>query len=257
MDSVTIAHVSDLHVESEYYSSDLAYNVQERLSELEPDVLVITGDLTDNGYPREYTGAKDLTDRFKARRKLVVPGNHDARNMGYTVFEDVFGTRFPSVDVGWLKIQGIDSSEPDIDDGHIGRLAYTLVERSLGGREIKVVALHHHLIPVPGTGRERNIPVDAGDFLELIAKLGVNAVLSGHKHVPWMWSLNDMLLLNAGTATTLRVKAYIPPSFNILSIFRDGETSIETVESRTLRSRIVYKGNMLEGGKLYWSHEPK
>ena len=242
---VRVAHVSDVHVRSAYYSEELASNVIEYLGELKPDLLVVTGDITDEGYPHEYEEALKLLGELEARVKLVVPGNHDARNMGYAVFERVFGTRFPVVELGWLKVVGVDSSEPDIDDGHIGRLAYGLVERELSGfNGIKAVALHHHLIPIPGTGRERNIPVDSGDFLELLDRLRVHLVLSGHKHVPWIWRLNSMLVVNAGTATTLRVKAYNPPSFNVLSLSEDGRVVVERVDSRTLESTRIYEGRL-------------
>ena len=250
MREVKIVHISDVHVKSAYYSEELASNVIDYISNLEPDVLVITGDLTDNGYPHEYDDAVDFVNQLKARVKVVVPGNHDARNMGYVLFEELFKTRFPMVDLGWLKIQGVDSSEPDLDDGHIGRLAYGLVEESLiGFKGIKIVALHHHLVPIPGTGRERNIPVDSGDFLALLCKVGVHLILSGHKHVPWIWELNSMLIVNAGTATTLRVKAHNPPSFNIITLNTEGEVVIERVESETLKSTQIYKG-IVKGAKI-------
>ena len=59
--------------------------------------------------------------------------------------------------------------------------------------------MHHHLVPVPGTGRERNIVHDAGDLLRVLANCGVDLVLCGHKHVPNVWRLEDMLIVNAGT----------------------------------------------------------
>ena len=184
---VVVVHVSDLHVECENYSRELEERLIDYLEELRPDIVVVTGDLTDNGYVYEYRAAIKLLSRFKAKRVLVVPGNHDSRNMGYIVFERVFGTRFPFFCYKGVCIQGIDSSEPDVDDGHIGRLAYDLVVERLRNRgRLRMVALHHHLIPVPGTGRERNIPVDAGDFLRVLVELGVGVVLSGHKHVPWI-----------------------------------------------------------------------
>ena len=43
--------------------------------------------------------------------------------------------------------------------------------------ELKVFALHHHLIPVPGTGRERSTVADAGDLIEVLIESGVNIVL--------------------------------------------------------------------------------
>ena len=41
-----------------------------------------------------------------------------------------------------------------------------------------IIALHHHIIPVPKTGRERNVLSDAGDILESIIEGGANLVLS-------------------------------------------------------------------------------
>lgn len=87
-----------------------------------------------------------------------------------------------------------------------------------GGGKWRIMALHHHLIPIPGTGRERNIPVDAGDVLELVAELGVDMVISGHKHLPWVWRLNDTHLITAGTACSRRLKGRSYPSFNLFEI---------------------------------------
>ncbi|WP_070807826.1 metallophosphoesterase family protein [Pyrodictium occultum] len=239
----TIAHISDLHVGAPYFSPELAENVVGYLDRLEPDIVVVTGDITDYGYIHEYEKAVELLSRINTRDLILVPGNHDSRNMGYVVFEELFGTRYPFLRSGSVCIQGVDSSEPDLDDGHIGRLAYRLVEENLGGcNGVRIVALHHHLVPVPGTGRERNIPADAGDFLDLLMRLGVNIVLAGHKHVPWIWELNGMLLVHAGTATTTRIKAGTVPSFNVLRVEEGGEVEVVRVNSYTLRETPVYRG---------------
>ena len=77
---------------------------------------------------------------------------------------------------------------------------------------------HHHLIPIPGTGRERNIIFDAGDVLELLDDVGVDLVLSGHKHVPYSWKLEDFFIVNAGTASTTRLRGNTRPCYNIIEI---------------------------------------
>ncbi|AEM38538.1 metallophosphoesterase [Pyrolobus fumarii 1A] len=240
--NTTILHLSDIHVGSPHFSKDLAENVIAYVNDVKPDVIVITGDLTDNGYVHEYRGVVELLSKLDTKKLLVVPGNHDARNMGYVVFERVFGSRFPILEYNGVCIQGVDSSEPDVDDGHIGRLAYDLVSQNLSRcKGFRIVALHHHLIPVPGTGRERNIPVDAGDFLKLLLDMGVNLVLSGHKHVPWLWEINGMVILHAGTATTLRLKAGVPPSLNVIEVTKD-EIMIKRVETRKLKEAVIYRG---------------
>ena len=86
---------------------------------------------------------------------------------------------------------------------------------------MKILAIHHHLLPVPGTGRERSVVNDAGDLLEVLLSAGVNIVLSGHKHVPYVWRLENMYLANAGTVASLRVRGHTKPCYNVLEI--DGD----------------------------------
>jgi Icc protein len=43
-------------------------------------------------------------------------------------------------------------------------------------------------------------------------------VLCGHRHVPWVWNLNGMIIANAGTACSNRVKWKIPQSFNLIEL---------------------------------------
>jgi len=87
--------------------------------------------------------------------------------------------------------------------------------------DLKVFVLHHHLMPVPGTGRERSVVSDAGDLLELLITSGVNVVLSGHKHVPWVWRLENMYIANAGTVASLRLRGYTKPCYNVLEFSGD------------------------------------
>jgi hypothetical protein len=58
--------------------------------------------------------------------------------------------------------------------------------------------------------------MDAGDLLEVLVHSGVHVVLSGHKHVPYVWRLEDMYLTSAGTCASLRVRGYTKPCYNIL-----------------------------------------
>ena len=83
---------------------------------------------------------------------------------------------------------------------------------------LKVLALHHHLLPVPGTGRERNICYDAGDTLQVLIRSGVDLVLSGHKHVPHVWRLEDLVVATAGTCSSLRLRGKIKPCYNVIML---------------------------------------
>ena len=213
---VTIAHISDLHVGSPFFVPNLMNRVIVELNELSPDVVLCTGDLTNEGYRQEYKIAVAYLERIQSPL-LTVPGNHDARNVGYLHFEELIGPRWWVRDVGPIRIVGMDSSEPDLNEGQVGREQYAWITEQLSvSSQIKVFALHHHLLPVPGTGRERSTVTDAGDLLEVLVESGVNVVLSGHKHVPYVWRLENMYVANAGTASSLRLRGYTRPCYNVL-----------------------------------------
>lgn len=218
-ESKVIAHISDVHCGSIYHIPSLATRVIDEVNALEPDIVVVTGDLTEMGFEAEMRAAHRLIGRIACERKVVLLGNHDARNVGDEIFEDLFGARTAEETLGPLHILGLDSSEPDLDSGHIGREGYRRIEAAFAEPdEFKIVAMHHHLVPVPGTGRERNVVRDAGDLLRVLAGNGVDLVLAGHKHVPNVWRLEDMLIVNAGTACTHRLRGTVRPSYNIIEV---------------------------------------
>jgi 3',5'-cyclic AMP phosphodiesterase CpdA len=218
---VTIAHISDPHVGSPYFEQNLMNRVIVELNELDPDIIVNTGDLTNEGYRQEYKAWCAYRDRIRAPM-VTVTGNHDARNVGYLHFEELIGPRHWSTEVRGVRIVGVDSSEPDINDGQIGRERYEWIKHEFGvPAELKVFALHHHLLPVPGTGRERSVVNDAGDLLEVLIESGVQLVLSGHKHVPYVWRLENVYIVNAGTCSSLRLRGYTKPCYNIVEVEGD------------------------------------
>jgi 3',5'-cyclic AMP phosphodiesterase CpdA len=229
---VVIAHISDLHCGSRYHIPSLAKRVIDEVNILKPDIVVVTGDLTDMGYRAEFEQAHTLLARIECERRVVLMGNHDARNVGDEHFVRLFGERSTQLDFGGVRVLGLDSSEPDLDTGRIGRARYRWIDDELGHEvdEFKIVALHHHLVPVPGTGRERNIVHDAGDMLRVLATNHVDLVLCGHKHVPNVWRLEDMLVVNAGTCCTHRLRGMVRPCYNIVEVYGAGRVRVSRKE---------------------------
>jgi 3',5'-cyclic AMP phosphodiesterase CpdA len=214
----TIAQISDLHCGSPHFVPSLLERAINEVNELEPDVVVVSGDLTADGYRQEYDLAREYLDRLECRESIVIPGNHDSRNVGYVHFEELFGERRSELHKDSVSIVAIDSTEPDLDHGVIGRGRYSWIEERFGSHEasLRVFVLHHHLLPVPGTGRERNIVHDAGDALECLLRSGVHLVLSGHKHVPYAWRLENLFVVSAGTVSTTRVRGKTKPCYNVI-----------------------------------------
>jgi 3',5'-cyclic AMP phosphodiesterase CpdA len=226
MSTYTIAQLSDLHVGEAGYREDMVLTAIEEINQLSPDLTLVAGDLTWNGIREQFEGVRDVLNRIKGPR-IVIMGNHDAANVGYLLFEELFGARFREHKDERVFLLGVDSSQPDLDTGHISREhqryigdVYDKADKSL----IKVLALHHHLVPVPRSGRERDILVDAGDILELMMHKGVSLVLSGHRHVPWVWRVENMLLVYSGTCGSPRLRASPAHNYNIIRI---GKATVE------------------------------
>ena len=71
---------------------------------------------------------------------------------------------------------------------------------------------------MPGTGRERNVIYDAGDTIECLQRAGVHLVLSGHKHVPYAWKLENLFVVNTGTVSSLRLRGNTRPCYNVVEV---------------------------------------
>jgi 3',5'-cyclic AMP phosphodiesterase CpdA len=93
VESFTIAHLSDIHCGGGYFVPDLMERAIADINGLEPDIVVCSGDLTTFGFKEEYAQAKRYLDRIVCESFVVVPGNHDSRNVGYVHFEELFGGR--------------------------------------------------------------------------------------------------------------------------------------------------------------------
>ena len=226
-----IAQISDVHVGGGRYREDLLRRAIDEINGQEPDLVVIAGDLTDDGYPDQYPVALQELRKLACDHVVPVPGNHDARNVGYLRFEDTFGPRDSRLrlQLGRLEVAlvAVDSSKPDLDEGEIGREHYGWIEEGFDGEaDLRVFVCHHHLMPIPGTGRERNQVLDAGDVLSLLRQCEVDLVLAGHRHVPYVWPIGGMLLVNSGTVSTQRTRGFPHPSYNLLRV-EDGRVDVE------------------------------
>ena len=81
-----------------------------------------------------------------------------------------------------------------------------------------VVCFHHHIVSIPNTGRERNVLADAGDILKTLTTHEVDIVLSGHKHVPNIWKINETLFVNAGSLCSTKLRGRNLNSYNVYNI---------------------------------------
>ena len=242
-----IAHISDIHCN---YGADFNEKIFEKavkmLNKFDSDIIFISGDLTTDGLLSEYELAKKKLKEINGKL-VIVPGNHDERNLGYKLFPEFFGDTDFIHTYKDVALVGLASSEPDRDDGRLGRGRHKLIEGGIRkNKKITTIGFHHHVIPVPNSGRETNIIEDAGETLDIILKNEIPLVLMGHRHVPYGVKIHKTLLVNAGTFSCNRTRAHFGNTFNIIDIENDGIT-VTVVNIRKGKQEKMIKFNLDDG----------
>src|SRR5438067_13859826 len=75
-----IAQISDLHAGEVTFQHDVMARAIDTINRMQPDVVVVAGDLTTAGYEDEYIEAAGIVAQIEPP-KMIIPGNHDARNV--------------------------------------------------------------------------------------------------------------------------------------------------------------------------------
>ncbi|KYK34776.1 MAG: hypothetical protein AYK22_04690, partial [Thermoplasmatales archaeon SG8-52-3] len=241
-----IAHISDIHCN---FGTDFNEKIFEKatsmVNKIEADLVLISGDLTTDGLISEYELAKEKLKKINGKI-AIVPGNHDERNLGWKLFPEFFGETDFIHKYDEINLIGLASSEPDRDDGRLGRGRHKLIEKGINKNKTTILSFHHHVIPVPHSGRETNIIEDAGETLDIILKNEVPLVLMGHRHVPWAVKIHKTLLVNAGTFSCNRTRAHFGNTFNIIDI-KDDEIEVFVTNIRKEKEKKMIEFNLSNG----------
>jgi Icc protein len=118
---LTICQISDIHCGNARFIPELLDRTIIEINRANPMAVVVSGDLTDAGYREEFEQAAEYIARIECENIMTIPGNHDSRNVGYVHFERLFGERQSVMDLENAILVGVDSSEPDLNDGQVGR----------------------------------------------------------------------------------------------------------------------------------------
>ena len=225
----TLVHLSDLHFGR--VDAALLEPLRRRLRELRPDLVVVSGDLTQRARARQFREARAFLDTLP-QPQLVVPGNHDvplynvlarflAPLAGYRRFvaEDVE----PSFVDEEIAVLGLNTARSFTwKGGGVSEAQLARAEQKLCGLKagvVKILVTHH---PLPQLGR--------------LARCGVDVQVAGHLHATSIGA-TSALVVQAGTATSSRTRAE-PNSFNLLRI---GGARIE-IEHYALRGGNFQRG---------------
>jgi Icc protein len=234
-----IVQISDLHIGGLFKQNAFDDIVNEINSELKPNAIIISGDLVDEGIIYQYEKAQKEIQRFDCPNIIILPGNHDYRHTGYLLFKKFFPSTSRHVwelDNGNIVIFTIGTARPDRDEGEVGHRQILWMEKTMsnyseeirGRKRVKIVAMHHHLVAIPDTGYTNLVGVlDAGDMLRACLESGVDLVVCGHKHRPWMWNLGRLQIAYAGTACSWRYRGIFQDTYNIIDIDKKGEIKLD------------------------------
>src|SRR5205823_13228569 len=89
----TIAHISDIHCGGPDFVPNLIERAIIEINDLDPDLVICSGDLTTFGFKHVYALAREYMNRIQCESVVVIPVNHDSRNGGYVPLEDMFAER--------------------------------------------------------------------------------------------------------------------------------------------------------------------
>jgi len=187
---VRVLHVSDLHAgtaEEPLIESALRALV----SEVDPELVVASGDLTHRNQPEQHARAAALL-RSLERPLVVVPGNHDIPMLPparYTHTFEAFGAEWPETEPVYrseaMVVCGLNSVRAwrrqagGLSEEQTARAAGVFAEAPAG--TLKVVALHHQLASPPWRTAKRPV-AHRGRVLDALAEAGAELILSGHAH---------------------------------------------------------------------------
>lgn len=177
----TIAHLTDTHFGNRPEVADRNRLVVEAVTELAPDVVVVTGDIADHGTAQEYAEARDVLGAL-AGPLLWCPGNHDVRA---TFAEAIFGATATEpldvvFEVGGFRFLMLDSLVPAVDGervdhGELSEASLDWLDAELTASSLPAFVCLHH--PPAALG------IDWIDEIRLRAPERLEAIVAGHPHV--------------------------------------------------------------------------
>jgi len=237
---VDIAHLSDLHFGA---ASDAAVTaLHDDLSKRQPERVIITGDLTQDGRKKEFEEARAFLSAIGAQT-FIIPGNHDlpVRNLWarfvspynrfQTYIADAVDPVFRSDRLLLIGLNSARRAALDLNWSY-GRLSRRQIDdavrhlQNAGPAALKIVATHHPFIRGEGRAGARIVGRGA-EAMKAFAGNGLDIILSGHVHNSRAELVSagsgNIVVIQAGTATSLRTRGE-PPSYNIV---RGGASRIE------------------------------
>lgn len=232
-----LIHLSDLHFGAT--TPGLLDPLCQKVAELAPDLVVISGDLTQRARAAQFAEARAFIARLGAP-VICVPGNHDIPlwNIWQRLFRpwQPWRHHFSNIlEPDWrcdrLVVVGLNTADPRAwKRGRITSVQLDRVARRFAdaGPRARIVVMHHPLEHLPE--ETQWLMAGATEALQRLPEAGAQIVLSGHIHVSHAGPFTaapGLIFVQAGTGLSYRRRAEAN-AFNLLDFGPEG------VEIRTL-----------------------
>ncbi len=233
-----ILHISDLHYKESPETWVLLKEAGRQFEALRPDLILLTGDLTNDGLDEQFQRVKRFVASLDFSTVLIIPGNRDQartivpmpaersdlehfllthpelvplldeidslENVNHgrqgKYFDHFEATEF------FYRANGIAAvglnSTPDIIPRQIEATVQYFGKGQPG--EFRIFCAHHSFLPVPTKKlKPGNTVPRAADILQTLIELNVDLLCCGHIHRSHVWDLSDgrhrLLCCNAGS----------------------------------------------------------
>jgi 3',5'-cyclic AMP phosphodiesterase CpdA len=246
-----IAHLSDIHFGAN--DEKIVAAAEAWLQKRQPDLVIISGDFTQRAREEQFKAASAFLNRLGAAgfKVLSIPGNHDVPL--YDVVRRFAAPldrykRYISNDLcPWYEdddvaVLGINTARSlTIKDGRINCEQIAMMQERfapVAKEKTRILVTHHPLFSMPiGEGGELSEAVGRhDDAVKGACKAGVHVALAGHFHRTFAESARKMvekagsaLVIQAGTATSIRLRNNEPQSFNWLHVEQNCELALQVI----------------------------
>ncbi len=251
-----LLQISDPHFGTE--RAPVVAALEQLVHEQRPDVLLLSGDITQRATQAQFRAARAFVDRLRVPALVAIPGNHDiplfnvaARLFSpYGHYQRAFGPDMePQFEDDEVLVLALNTTrwyrhtDGEVSAAQIERVAQRLEQARSAQWRIVVV---HQPVAVTREQDRHNVLHGHEAAVRRWAAAGADLVVGGHIHLPFVLPLHQLhpglaravWAVQAGTAISHRVRANADNSVNVVRVGAAARAA-EDVDDAALRCCVV------------------